>query len=324
MKSWYQPRTPWFLKLLLPLSWIALKVVERRRRHRNRQSYSVPVVVVGNINVGGTGKTPMIQALTRLLGDRGLRVGIVSRGYGGQSTQYPLEVTRETTPFQCGDEPQLLFDTLAVPVFVDPDRHRAVITLLSRYRVDIVISDDGLQHYAMARDIELVMVDGRRGLGNRHMLPAGPLREPVNRLESVDFLIAKGEPPYGLDVDAVAEMELSTPINAHSRPLPIGQPVSVVTAIGDGEGFTHSIRQLGYSVTSTNYFSDHAIIPEALLSRLTGSVVVTEKDAVKLDLSKYPEIYVAAMRFILPAAFIERLLQRIEEIRHEKSTDYSG
>ena len=182
---WYG--RPGILWLLLPLEGLFRAVAALRRRLIEPQRLPVPVIVVGNLAVGGSGKTPMVLALVEHLRQRGYRPGVVSRGYGGHSDEYPLRVTAENSAEQVGDEPLLLAELC--PVAVSPDRYRAATYLLQETDCNLLFSDDGLQHYRLPRDIEVVVVDGERGFGNRLCLPAGPLREPLSRLEQVDFVL---------------------------------------------------------------------------------------------------------------------------------------
>ncbi len=193
--AWYAGHPA--LVLLRPLEWLYRAVVQRKRARflaGEGEIYRapVPVVVVGNITVGGTGKTPMILWLIEHCRSQGLRVGVVSRGYGAQPPQLPWRVQADQAASMAGDEPLLIVQRSGVPLMIDPDRSRAVAALLAEQPLDLILSDDGLQHYRLARDLELVLIDAARGLGNRHCLPAGPLREPVERLQSVDALLYNG------------------------------------------------------------------------------------------------------------------------------------
>lgn len=152
----------------------------------------MPVVVVGNLTAGGNGKTPTVIWLVEQLQQRGYRVGVVSRGYGGKSAVYPLVLNAQTTTRQAGDEPVLIYQRTAAPVAVSPKRTEAVQALLAQHDLDLVITDDGLQHYALQRDVELVVIDGVRRFGNGWWLPAGPMRERASRLQSVDACITNG------------------------------------------------------------------------------------------------------------------------------------
>ena len=183
--------------LLWPLSLLFGLVARVRRwcyQHGLRHSTAVaaPLIVVGNITVGGTGKTPLVAHLVDLLREAGYQPGVISRGYGGQSKQWPLRVMADSDPRQVGDEPVLLARRCHCPVVVGPDRVAAAQTLLETYRCNVILSDDGLQHYRLRRDLEIAVVDGFRRLGNGACLPAGPLREPPSRLREVDFVVGNG------------------------------------------------------------------------------------------------------------------------------------
>ena len=195
LKAWYEGHPA--LALLRPLESLYRRVVQRKRARfvaGEGEIYQspVPVVVVGNITVGGTGKTPLILWLIEHCRRSGLRVGVVSRGYGAKPPQLPWRVEASHSAAVAGDEPLLIVQRCGVPLVIDPDRSRAVKALLASETLDLILSDDGLQHYRLARDLELVLIDAARGLGNRRCLPAGPLREPVERLQSVDAVLYNG------------------------------------------------------------------------------------------------------------------------------------
>jgi len=184
--------------LLIPFSIIyCLVVFIRKTMYRLGVFKSwrapVPVIIVGNLSVGGNGKTPVVVYLVEQLLAKGYRVGVVSRGYGGKSSSYPVIVTKETSASIVGDEPVLVYQRTGVPFAVAPKRSDAVKALLANHPIDIIITDDGLQHYSLERDIEIVVVDGKRGFGNGWYLPAGPMRESRSRLNNVDYLIINGE-----------------------------------------------------------------------------------------------------------------------------------
>ncbi len=183
--------------LLWPLSLLFGTVVRLRRwlyqqGFGRNETFTVPLIVVGNITVGGTGKTPLVARLVELLREAGYQPGVISRGYGGQSAQWPRHVAADSDPLQVGDEPLLLAQRCRCPVVVGPDRIAAARALLATYPCNVIISDDGLQHYPLRRDIEIAVVDGFRRLGNAACLPAGPLREPPSRLRDVDFVVGNG------------------------------------------------------------------------------------------------------------------------------------
>ncbi|MDD1613525.1 MAG: tetraacyldisaccharide 4'-kinase, partial [Methylococcaceae bacterium] len=154
---------------------------------------SVPVILVGNITVGGTGKTPLIVWLAGFLKDSGFKPGIISRGYGGQAESWPQSVTADSDAKNIGDEALLIAKQTGCPMAVGPSRVDAANSLLGQADCNVILSDDGLQHYSLNRDIEVAVIDGERRFGNGYCLPAGPLREPIERLHSVDFIIVNGE-----------------------------------------------------------------------------------------------------------------------------------
>ncbi len=187
----------WFYILLLPFSWLYGAITLLRRFAYQKGWLAswkapVPVVVVGNLTAGGNGKTPVVIWLVEQLIQQGFKPGVVSRGYGGKSDHYPLLLTSDTSPSMAGDEPVLIHHRTGAPVAVAPNRRDAVKALLAQYELDVIITDDGLQHYALQRDYEIVVIDGQRRFGNGWWLPAGPMRERAGRLNSVDAIIVNG------------------------------------------------------------------------------------------------------------------------------------
>jgi len=272
---------------LQPAAWLFGRIVRLRRdlygrgwlrQYRSRR----PVVVVGNLTVGGTGKTPFVIWLARELGSRGLRVGIATRGYGGARAPARLLSAGETAA-SAGDEPVLLRRKLGIPVAIAPRRADAVRLLEAD--CDVIVCDDGLQHYALARDLEIAVVDGARQFGNRRMLPAGPLREPVARLAEADVVVVNGS---GFEWPSAVRMQLE-PVAVVSlrdgsrRPLSdfSGRKVTAVAAIGNPARFFSLLRKHGLSVTE-RVLPDHArLMPELTGDGQGGTLLMTEKDAVK-------------------------------------------
>jgi len=187
-----------FLSLLLtPVSWLYIAIVSLRRLAYVSgvlpvQQVSVPVIVVGNITVGGNGKTPLIIWLIEYLKDNGFQPAVVSRGYGGNIKQWPQQVRPDSNPAVVGDEPVLIAQRTLCPVAISPDRYSAAKALIETTECDVLLCDDGLQHYALNRDLEIVVTDGKRRFGNGRYLPAGPLRESIDRLKTVDMLVSNG------------------------------------------------------------------------------------------------------------------------------------
>ncbi|WP_213999797.1 tetraacyldisaccharide 4'-kinase [Arsukibacterium sp.] len=281
-QSWYQ-KGHWLSVLLLPLTalyWL-LSVGRAwlfRLGLRRRYQLAVPVIIVGNISVGGTGKTPFTLWLCQQLQAKGLRPGIISRGYGAKINT-PTAVTAQSLASEVGDEPLLLARRSKCPVVVCPDRVAAGQALLARYQVDIIICDDGLQHYRLARDLEIVLVDGRRGFGNGLLLPSGPLRERRSRLANVDLVIANS----GEIAQADYQMQLSTSGAKSLLTDTVLAPsaVTLVAGIGNPQRFQLTAQQAGFNVIGQRFFADHHHFSAADFNDISGPVLMTEKDAVK-------------------------------------------
>lgn len=289
LAAWYAGHPA--LALLRPLELLYRQVVRRKRARflagvGDIYRAPVPVLVVGNITVGGTGKTPLILWLIEHCRQRGLRVGVVSRGYGAVPPQFPWRVMAEQAASVAGDEPLLIVQRSGVPLMVDPDRGRAVRALLAAEPLDLILCDDGLQHYRLARDLELVLVDAARGLGNRRCLPAGPLREPVERLRSVDALLFngnEGDPPggYGFSLQPQALVNLRTGERRPVSHFPPGQALHAVAGIGNPQRFFSTLETLHWRPVP-HAFADHAqYSAESLNFSPALPLVMTEKDAVK-------------------------------------------
>lgn len=264
------------------------RIAARRAAAARPQRPPCPVLVVGNLTVGGTGKTPLTIALIERALAMGLRPGVVSRGYGGRPGVQPLRVTADTDATQSGDEPLLIARRTGVPVMVFPRRAEAAQALHATGEVDLIIADDGLQHYALGRDAEICVVDGARGLGNGQLLPAGPLREPASRLARCDLVVVNGEGEAPAH-PAVLRMRLriteAQPLaGGAARPLADfrDRPVHAVAGIGHPERFFTALRAAGLEVIA-HPFPDHHALTAADIDFGDGlPVLMTEKDAVKL------------------------------------------
>ncbi|GAA0889023.1 tetraacyldisaccharide 4'-kinase [Rhodanobacter soli] len=274
-----------------------------------------PVVVIGNISVGGTGKTPLTIAVVAALRARGYRPGVVSRGYGG-SQREPTLLGDAPDPAQVGDEPCLIHAS-GVPVAVGRDRPAAAQLLLDA-GCDVLIADDGLQHYRLARDVEICVIDGVRRFGNRRLLPAGPLREPLSRLQRVDLRVCNGgvaeagEYPMQLrGGDVVALDDGRTQALADFS----GQRIHAVAAIGNPRRFFDSLRAAGIEVIE-HAFADHHGFTRADLDFTDGlPVLMTDKDAVKCRRFAQPHWWRVPVRAELPTAFFDAVAARIEASR---------
>ena len=307
--SWptFWQQTGWQTKLLLPLSklvcWEATRRLTAFNAHPPAKKTQAVTIVVGNLVVGGSGKTPFIVWLVKELRAKNLKVGIVSRGYGGKSSQWPQLVTAESEPSLVGDEPVLLAKQLGCPIAVSPIRADAVALLEERNQhspLDVIISDDGLQHYGLARDIEVVLVDAQRLWGNGLCLPAGPLREPKARLNQVDYIVYNGQPVINTSASEseqskewqqksftmtlqpvcfrqVANPQIIQPTNAFS-----GESVTALAGIGNPQRFFDTLQTLDI-VVDGHAFKDHHAFNEGNFTKLGSEkpLVMTEKDAVK-------------------------------------------
>lgn len=306
----------WLVCVLWPISMLFRLLVFGRRVLFQlgifRRYYSpLPVIVVGNITVGGTGKTPLIIGIAQHLQANGYKPGVVSRGYGGAVGDVAHLVGEDDNAAQVGDEPVLIANRTGAPVAVCRERHLAVELLLQSTEVDVVLSDDGLQHYTLARDLEIVSVDAERGFGNGFMLPAGPMREPASRLASVDYVISKHKSAryadyFSLqaqhlvslsDADVAVELEHFT-----------GKPVHAVAGIGNPDNFFELLRASGLLVTGHAFPDHHQYSPSELEFADARPIIMTEKDAVKcrgFSLSN-------AWYLTVAAEFHTDVLQRIE------------
>lgn len=277
-------------RLLLPLSWLyglvsgAIRLMYRLGLKRAWRA-PVPVVVVGNLTAGGNGKTPVVIWLVEQLQKRGIRPGVVSRGYGGKATHYPLLLTADTTTAEAGDEPVLIYQRTGVPVAVSPVRSDAVQALLAGHAVDIIITDDGLQHYSLARDKEIVVIDGVRRFGNGWWLPAGPMRERASRLQSVDAVIVNGGQAKPGEIPMHLQPGMAVNLLTGERKAVEQLPALVAMAgIGHPPRFFATLEQCGARLEKRVPLADHQALAEGQVDALTvtgQSLIMTEKDAVK-------------------------------------------
>lgn len=322
-------RITWLTVLLLPLSWlfragVALRRAAYRAGWLRSVRLPVPVIVVGNISVGGTGKTPLVIWLAAQLKLAGYTPGIVSRGYGG-SARAPRAVAADDDPAQCGDEPVLLARHTACPVWIGADRVAAARALRTAHAgCDVIISDDGLQHYRLARDAEVAVVDGARGLGNGRLLPAGPLREPPARLREVDAVVLRqpaaqparyADRQFGMSLEPAALRDLSDPTHRETAAFFQGKRVHAVAGIGNPPQFFDMLTGLGIVHTAHAYPDHHAFSAADLQFSDCDAVVMTEKDAVKCEryAATAPDRYWALeVEARVDAQLLPRLLQRIK------------
>lgn len=344
--GWYR-RSPW-LFLLIPFELFYRSIIFTRKLvYRlgliESKVFPVPVIIVGNITVGGTGKTPLVIALTQYLKSKGFSPGVVSRGYTSRAPAYPYAVTANSPPAFSGDEPLLISLRADVPVVIDGNRTRAVNYLLKQYQCDVVISDDGLQHYKLGRDIECVVVDGERELGNGRCLPTGPLREPVSRLETVDFIIRNGRKTemdntctngmssYFGEAQSLMTLE-ATEIKSLSGNSEVllanwnnSKTVHAVAGIGNPKRFFSSLKKKGFTVYE-HIFPDHHQYSENDFNFGDDlPIIMTEKDAVKAKMLDLPEsCWYVPVSAILEDEFLKDITQRIQLCAQRKGIEKGG
>ncbi len=308
--------------LLLPLAWIYRAVITVRRvcyyfGWLRSVKCSVPVIVIGNVTVGGSGKTPLVVWLVQYLDSMGMRPGIVSRGYGGGTGNHPVIVGTNSRAKVVGDEPLLLARRTGVPVCVCSDRVAAVQHLLLKTDITIIVSDDGLQHYRLQRDLEFMVIDGQRGLGNGRMLPAGPLREPSARLAEADLVFSNG-PIDGISahVFGLVPGKARALYAEHERELGefSGDRVWAVAGIGNPDRFYSLLKEYDIHVVPA-CVADHGIIDlEQLIARHDWPILMTEKDAVKYPGTSIARAWSVPVDVCMPAGAELAVAQSVNEM----------
>ncbi|MDU4465170.1 tetraacyldisaccharide 4'-kinase [Haemophilus parahaemolyticus] len=289
MKLWQKTSIiTWLLAPFSLLFWLISQIRIALYRKKILKSYRspVPVLVIGNISVGGNGKTPLVIWLVEQLQKKGVKVGVISRGYGGENKVYPQLVTPESNPKLMGDEPLLIAQRTHAPVAISPNRQQSIELLLSQFELDLIVTDDGLQHYALERDMEWVVVDGERRFGNGFVLPAGGLRELPSRLKQVQAVICNGknanagehamhlEPDFVINLKTGEKRKLSE----------FTQSIYALAGIGYPPRFFNMLKELGIPLAETFSFADHqAFTAEMIVPKLSQNLplLMTEKDAVK-------------------------------------------
>ncbi|MGR5277553.1 tetraacyldisaccharide 4'-kinase [Vibrio rotiferianus] len=324
-KIWFENHPLKYLlwPLLWPLSLLFGAISKSKRQQYQsgkKRAYKapVPVVVVGNITAGGNGKTPVVVWLVEQLQQLGFKPGVVSRGYGAKAPYYPLILDDNTPAKHCGDEPKLIYRRTGAPVAVDPVRANAVKALLET-GVDIIITDDGLQHYALERDIEFVIVDGNRRFGNESLIPLGPLREGVERLAEVDFIITnggqaqQGEMPMSLAPSKAINLKTKQQVEVSEL-----RDLVAFAGIGHPPRFFNTLNAMNADVKVTKGFADHQDFDQQELQALAqqgANVIMTEKDAVKCDSYAQDNWWYLPVSAQFESNDAERILNRIKEVK---------
>ena len=330
-RAWHD-RAGWLI-LLWPVSVLfqALTAIRRAaQQSKQRPAYlTAPLIVIGNISLGGTGKTPLLITLSQELQKQGFKPGIISRGYGGDAPSYPFAVNIDSDVSQSGDEAFLIAEKTGCPVYVDPDRSAALQALLLHEDVDVVLSDDGLQHYNLYRDLEIVVVDGQRLFSNGFCLPAGPLRESMNRLKEAQHIVVNGEPAREiLQLAGAIKMQLEprslvNMVSGEKRPFAgapfnMGSRLQAVSALGNPQRFYALLERLPYQVEMFSFPDHHRFTADDFEQEgidMHQPVVMTEKDAVKCRQFAKNNFWYLSVEVNLESQFFERLTEDIRRVR---------
>lgn len=333
LRRWYGSRP---IGLFIPLAGLFAGLTALRRWCFRCGIFKViklpvPVIVIGNITVGGTGKTPFVIWLTQVLQKQGYRPGIITRGYGGRSEHWPVLATAQTDPAMAGDEAVLLATRTQLPVCAGPDRVQAAHYLLQQTSVNVIVSDDGLQHYRLGRDLSVIMLDGKRSLGNGWRLPAGPLRESAVRLGEVDLVICKMEivtdsvwPAGALAMHLSLKDAVRIPDGAR-RPLAefAGRPVHALAGIGNPQQFFDALGRYGLLVDG-RALPDHAELSQADLTfNDAAPVMMTEKDAIKCRGLHLPHHWYVPARMEFNQQDAARILDKVRQELNAKGAALS-
>lgn len=338
MRSWQ--KSNWLTVMLWPLSLLyrCLFVVREQLYKRGvlkRFTAPIPVIVVGNLTVGGTGKTPMVIHLVECLREMGYKPGVISRGYGGRAPAYPLLLDAATPVENCGDEPALIVKRTGVPMVVGPDRAADINLLLNSADIDVIVSDDGLQHLALNRNIEICLIDETSVHKNKCLLPAGPWREPISRLNSVDLVVrhkATTSPAQSAQSQFSSTQfsmclvaEEPQPVNRHpqledeSQTNPAifdtSKRLHAVAGIGNPQRFFDTCRELGLSFEEHSFADHHQFSAADLEFGDSLAVLMTEKDAVKCQSLAKPTHWYLPVDAKLSDGFVVALSKCLESLK---------
>ena len=320
-QQWYQSESkPLILCSLAKLYHMGQRLDKAWKLGKRPSRPPLPVIVIGNISVGGTGKTPLVMALYDYLSELGIRVGIVTRGYRGQCTTFPYLVKEGDSVTWIGDEAAMLWKKTKAPIVLARKRNQGLELLSQHDLCDVILSDDGLQHYAMPRSLEIVVIDGERGFGNQQLLPLGPLREPISRLQSIDCIVINGTPSEKLtqqlkNIDKpLFQMQLQPgaiyPL--HHDTTPLTKPIAAFAGIGHPKRFFQTLTQQGHEFTAYQFDDHHHYQLKDFEIRET-CIIMTEKDAIKCHQIKSKPIFVLPVKAILEEKFWQQLLNAVSK-----------
>ncbi len=331
---WYQQGKGKWVLLPFTLLYCALHSFQRWKLTRRRSKITVPLIIVGNISIGGTGKTPVVIYLAKLLLKAGYKPAIITRGYGGKSIQSPQKVTALSHPEQVGDEAVLLAKNTKVPVVAGADRYISIQYLCAQYDCDLILSDDGLQHYNLKADIEIVLIDAERQLGNGYCIPAGPLREHSSRLKDVDFIVfnhafsknkhQKDRFARKYQLESLFSMRLSGGLlyslskQEQTQPLATlkGKTVHAVTGIGNPARFYSALETLGLELIKHSFPDHHAFTKKELQFKDNKIIIMTEKDAVKCQQFRLKNCWYLPIEAEIKGEFNSLLMDKLKGLKN--------
>jgi tetraacyldisaccharide 4'-kinase len=316
INSWYRLHPiRW---LLWPLSLLYRLIIWCRQALYNvgifkQYRFPVPVIIVGNITVGGTGKTPFVIWLVKQLKRAGLQPGIISRGYGGKADHYPQLVSPQSDPGIVGDEPIIISRHTGCPMVVSPNRVAASMMLLQQSDCNIVIADDGLQHYALGRDIEIVVADGQRLFGNQYCLPAGPLREPLSRLKRIDFMVHNGNPLADYNMELLQGQAINLADSELKKDLShfINESVHAIAGIGNPQRFFNQLSEQGLTIQPHAFFDHHRFVITDLQFDDNKPILMTEKDSVKCQSFANKNMWFIPIEATISGKLEQQILQKL-------------
>lgn len=339
-QHWRKPKW-WLTFWLSPLSWLFARLVQKRKQrylsgNLKQNRLPVPVVVVGNLHVGGTGKTPITLALVQSLQAKGIKVGVISRGYGRQDKTVHV-LKHESTVQQAGDEPLLLYRRTSVPIAVGRNRYEAGLVLLQHFSdIELIVADDGLQHYALARDLEICVFPTRDIQKKLMILPNGNLREPLVRLQTVDAVVfsqankdtsqlVKQYMPLPTQISCFySETQASMPYRLNNpqerlqaNAIQEGQYCVAAAAIANPQRFFDCLQELGFELSETYSFADHGQIDFSAFKN-SDYIFITEKDAVKLLKNRLPNIWVLPICAIIHPNLADWIIQQCQLMNKER------
>lgn len=314
INSWYA-KAKW-LVILKPFSWLYQFLIMLRKKMYDYGIFKiykmpVPVIVVGNLTVGGTGKTPLVISLVDFFKDQGFNPGVITRGYGAKKHSSPQLVTENSCVEDIGDEAKLIYLRTHCPIMVSKNRVLAAKLLLKNSKCDIIISDDGLQHTALARDVEILVIDGERRFGNEKCIPEGPLREPIDKLKKADILVCNGVPAN--EVEYPMQIEIETVYNLKHpykeiELLSLIQPVNAVSGIGNPHRFLKTLFDYQLEIEPKIFPDHHKFVPSDLVFNDNNPILMTEKDAVKCHFFAQSHHWVLKINAVLDEKFFSTVL----------------